>query len=402
MTGTNKLLGAALLIAGTAIGAGMLALPVTTATSGFIPSVILFLLTWFCTLLAALMLLEVNLWLPSGANIISMAEETLGQWGKIFSWLLYLLLLYALMCAYLTGINAFLQKHVLEFFHISFQNWQTASFIILILSVLIFSGTKTADYLNRIFILGLVIAYFGFLVAAVPEINPSHLIKTNYNHMFLALPIIVSSFGYQIIIPTLRNYLSSNIPNLKRAIIIGSTAPLFVYIIWEILVIGVVPTHGKYSLSWILSTGQPGIGLTTALKQLLHKPYLTTLASMISFYVIATSFIGVSLSCYDFFRDGLHTQKTPGGKFIAIIPTFIPPLIFALVYPKGFIIALGYSGALSAILLLILPAIMVYSGRYIRKETSHYQTPGGKFSIAFVVLFALAVIVLEVFGSIAA
>lgn len=399
MTGTSKLFGAILLIAGTAIGAGMLALPVTTANYGFIPSIILFFVTWACTLLAALMMLEVNLWLPSGANLISMAEETLGRWGKIFSWITYLMLLYALMSAYLTGINAILQKETQALFDINFENWQTASFIIFILAILIFSGTKVADYVNRIFILGLVVAYFGFLGAAIPEINTTHLFQANYNHMWLTLPIIVTSFGYQIIIPTLRNYLSSNIPKLKRAVIIGSTIPLFIYIIWELLVIGVVPTEGKYSLSWILSTGQPGTGLTHALEYLLHKNYIVMLASMISFYVVATSFIGVSLSCYDFFRDGLHTRKTPGGRFIAIIPTFLPPLIFALVYPKGFIMALGYGGALVAILLLILPAVMAYSGRYIRKETTHYQTPGGKTAIFIVILFALGVIALEFLGN---
>ena len=395
MTGKNRLLGAISLISGTAIGAGMLAQPIITAEFGFFPTVILFLITWLCTLLSGLMMLEVNLWLPSGANLISMAEETLGPVGKFFSWLTYLLLLYALIMAYLTAINASFIKLLLENFHLSLQPWQTASIIMAILSMLIFSGTKTIDYINRLFIIGLIISFFGFVGTAIPEINYSHLLFANYKGMWITLPIIVTSFGYQIVIPSLRHYLRDDIPQLRRAIVIGSTIPLLVYIIWEIIVVGVIPPLGKYSLSWIQSTGQPGLGLTIALEHLLNKNYITNLASMLTFYVIATSILGVSLSLYDFFRDGLHTRKTRGGKFIALLPTFIPPLIFALIYPEGFILALGYGGALVAILLLILPALMTYSGRYIRKEKSDFVTPGGKFSIALVIVFGISVIILQ-------
>lgn len=399
MKGTNKLLGAILLIAGTSIGAGMLALPVTTASYGFIPATILFFITWLATLFAALMMLEVSLWLPAGTNIISMAEETLGKWGKFFSWLSYLLLLYALLSAYITAINAFTISQVADTLHVELKNWQGATVITLIMGLLIFSGTKVIDYFNRVLILGLVVSYFGFVFSALPEIKISHLKYANYHEMWFALPIIVTSFGYQIIIPTLRRYLSGDIPSLIRAVVIGSTVPLLAYIIWELFVMGVVPTHGKYSLSWILGTGQPVVGLTDSLQHLIHKGYISTLASMIGFYVVATSFVGVSLSCYDFFRDALHTRKTPGGKFLAVLPTFIPPLIFALTYPKGFMMALGYGGALVAILLLILPAVMTYSGRYIGKEETHFQTPGGKTAIALVVLFGVAVILFEFIGN---
>ncbi len=395
MIGKNKLVGAISLIAGTAIGAGMIAQPVVTADFGFFPTVILFLITWLCTMLSGLMMLEVNMWLPSGANIISMAEETLGPWGKFFSWMSYLLLLYALIMAYLTAMNAAFIKLLAEYFHLTLASWQTASIIMIILSLLIFSGTKTIDYINRLFMIGLIVSFFGFIGTAFPEINYSHLLIENYKGMWIALPIIVTSFGYQIVIPTLRRYLSDDIKQLRLAIIIGSTIPLIVYIIWEMIVVGVIPPLGHYSLSWIKSTGHPNLGLTVALENLLNKNYISTLASMLTFYVITTSLLGVSISLYDFIRDGLHTRKTRAGKFIALLPTFLPPLIFALLYPKGFILALGYGGALVGILLLILPALMTYSGRYLRNEKSRYQTPGGKFSIALVVIFGIAVIILQ-------
>lgn len=395
MTGKNKLLGAILLISGTAIGAGMIAQPIVTAEYGFFPTVVLFLITWLCTMLSGLMMLEVNLWLPSGSNLISMAEETLGPWGKFFSWLSYLLLLYALIMAYLTAMNATFVQLLDNYFHITLAQWQSATIIMFILSLFIFSGTKTIDYINRIFIIGLVVSFFGFIGSATPEINYSHLLFANYKGMWITFPIIVTAFGYQIVIPTLRRYLCDNISQLKIAIIVGSTIPLLVYIVWEMIVVGVIPPLGAYSLSWIKNTPHPNLGLTVALEHLLNKSYISTLASMLTFYVIATSILGVSLSLYDLFRDGLHTRKTRGGKFIALIPTFLPPLVFSLIYPEGFILALGYGGALVAILLLIMPALMTYSGRYLRKEKSQFTTPGGKLSIALVMAFGIAVIILQ-------
>ena len=50
----TQIISALFLIAGTSVGAGMLALPLITAQVGLVPSLLIFLLTWFVMLLAAL------------------------------------------------------------------------------------------------------------------------------------------------------------------------------------------------------------------------------------------------------------------------------------------------------------------------------------------------------------
>ncbi|HPE84919.1 MAG TPA: aromatic amino acid transport family protein, partial [Chlamydiales bacterium] len=57
----NHYLGGIFLVSGTAIGAGMLALPVMTSVMGFIPSMVLFLVCWICMLITAFFFLDVNL-----------------------------------------------------------------------------------------------------------------------------------------------------------------------------------------------------------------------------------------------------------------------------------------------------------------------------------------------------
>ncbi|GAH02366.1 unnamed protein product, partial [marine sediment metagenome] len=78
----NKVLGSILLVAGTSIGAGMLALPVITATSGFFYSMLLLAVCWVFMVLTGLLVLEVNLNLGVSNSYISMAKATLGPWGN--------------------------------------------------------------------------------------------------------------------------------------------------------------------------------------------------------------------------------------------------------------------------------------------------------------------------------
>src|SRR3990167_1095263 len=92
-----------LLVGGTALGAGMLALPVATAGGGLIPSWLVYFLSWAFGVSTGLLFVEIGSWLPKKANIVSMAETILGGWGKWLAWGLYLFLFYSLTVAYVAG-----------------------------------------------------------------------------------------------------------------------------------------------------------------------------------------------------------------------------------------------------------------------------------------------------------
>ena len=98
----KRLIGGILLIVGTSIGGGMLALPMAVAAGSYPHASFLFVSVWLLMMFSALFLLEVNLWFPDGANLISMARKTLGRSAEVITWLFYLLLLYTLLSAYET------------------------------------------------------------------------------------------------------------------------------------------------------------------------------------------------------------------------------------------------------------------------------------------------------------
>lgn len=86
----SRFIGGILLIVGTSIGGGMLALPVANAATGFWQSSLFLLICWAAMTLGALFILEANLYLPPGKHMVSMAASTLGGPGLLIAWLSYL------------------------------------------------------------------------------------------------------------------------------------------------------------------------------------------------------------------------------------------------------------------------------------------------------------------------
>ena len=90
----GKIVGSVMLIMGTLIGGGVLALPIVGIGSGFIPVLGMLLFIWALMIVSGFLFLEVALALPTGENsFTSMASKTLGPSGKIITFVSYLLLL---------------------------------------------------------------------------------------------------------------------------------------------------------------------------------------------------------------------------------------------------------------------------------------------------------------------
>lgn len=76
---SRSALGGAMIIAGTAVGAGMFSIPIVTAGIWFSGSVLLLVATWFCMFASGLMILETNLHNPAGASFHTMVKDLLGK-----------------------------------------------------------------------------------------------------------------------------------------------------------------------------------------------------------------------------------------------------------------------------------------------------------------------------------
>ena len=95
-------LGGALIVSGTSIGGGMLALPVLTGLGGAVPAVIIYFISWIFMMATGLLLAESCLRKKRDVNLITLSEEALGKPGKYLCWLVYLVLFYSLFVSYLS------------------------------------------------------------------------------------------------------------------------------------------------------------------------------------------------------------------------------------------------------------------------------------------------------------
>lgn len=59
---------------------------------------------------------------------------------------------------------------------------------------------------------------------------------------------------------------------------------------------------------------------------------------------LATSFLGVALGLFDYLADLFQRRNSVTYRLQTGAITFLPPLAFALFYPRGFVMALGYAG----------------------------------------------------------
>lgn len=372
----------------------MLGLPVLSALAGFVPSFAMLLVAWFFMLCTGLLLLEVNLWFSDDVNIVSMAGKTLGRTGKTVAWAGFLFLFYAILVAYIAGSGELLTNFIATLTGHEISLSMGSFLLTLFFTFFLYLGTYAVDLFNRAMMAGLVLSYLLLVALGLPHIDFNRLSHQEWSSAFLVLPTMIISFGYHNLIPSLKTYFAGDVKRLRWAIIIGSAIPLLIYVLWEILIIGLIPLEGEGGFRQGVDNGDLA---TQLLKGAVGHPSVVVLAHYFAFFSIVTSFLGVGLSFIDFLADGCHIKKTPLGKLGLCLAVILPPYIFAMFNPKIFLVALNYAGAFGVVTLFgILPAAMVWSGRYFLDLEEKSLLPGGKFSLLLVILFAIAVMLLQI------
>ncbi|NRA90519.1 MAG: amino acid permease [Simkaniaceae bacterium] len=393
----NKTFGSILLVGGTSIGAGMLALPLTTGAGGFFPSSILFFISFAFMLLSLFFLLEATLMSEKvSANLITICRERLGPFGEFVAWVSFLMLLYSVAAAYLSGGGSLIADVLSSSLDTNIPPNLGIFIFLAVFGFIVVFETKAVDAINRICMVGLILSFVFLLIFVTPHVETSHYSGGKPKYLLAAVPVVILSFTSHIIVPSLRNYLGGDVKKLKRALLYGSLIPLVFYLVWEFLIIGMLPLGGKYGLESIGGAPHPVAGLTDALNAILGVPWIAVVVGLFSFFALVTSFFGVALSLYDFLADGFKIKKTIKGKATLLVLMFTPPLLFALFFPGGFVLALGYAGVFVAVLYGLLPALMVWRGRYIEKKPERFKVFGGKVTLLIMFIGSIGIIFFQI------
>jgi tyrosine-specific transport protein len=182
-------------------------------------------------------------------------------------------------------------------------------------------------------------------------------------------------------------YLKGDLKRVRLTIIGGSLMALLIYLVWSLLVLGVVDSamiHKSYAL---------GQEATIPLKAVLGSSAISHFAQGFAFFAIVTSFLAQGLTLTHFLADGFKRQPTKKNLVWLCSLALFPPLFLALYNPQIFFRALSFAGGICAMILFgILPIAMIWVGRYIKKHPAHGRVKGGKPALIFGLLFALLVI----------
>ncbi|NRF29202.1 aromatic amino acid transport family protein [Vibrio coralliilyticus] len=396
----SKVLGSTLIIAGTTIGAGMLALPLASAGIGFTTSLIIMVVLWALMAYTALLMIELHQHADASATLHTLAKQFLGQKGKWVASFSMLFLFYSLCAAYIAGGGAQFGERISQFTGVEISGMTSTVIFTIVVAAVVTIGTGTVDRVNRVLFTIKLIAMAMVLTFLAPNVTESYLLSMPVEQglVVAAIPVIFTSFGFHGSIPAIVNYLDGNTPSLRKAIIVGSSIPLIIYVFWQIVTLGVVSQDA-------LVDNQGLSGLISTLSTKVHQSGLGQTIGVFADLALLTSFLGVSLGLFEFLGDSFNKKKAASSRIVVGAITFVPPMGFALFYPQGFIMALGYAAIALAILAIFLPIMMVKKARVAEDTQGGYQVFGGTAglmisgTIGFVIIAAQLLITMGVLPS---
>ncbi|MDF1758114.1 MAG: aromatic amino acid transport family protein [Legionellaceae bacterium] len=350
-----KFIGGTFLLIGAVIGGGILAIPIVSAKFGFLTTIIAIILTWLVMTKTGLYILSLSLNCPKRYNTYySIVGNFLGEKTQLLTVFLFLWLLYFSLSSYISGCVSMVMASTASLFS------NTSYFNICMLFVLLFGSliTISAKFVIRLNVL-IVIAKLSLLLLTILAIfsHPTLAFTFSSNTLLTSggaslVMIIINSFGYQFIIPSLVTYYGDERASLfKGMIICSTTAVLVLYITWLYTIYSIIPLQGPHGLLAIYHSNNQLLAFNQSLQFYLHSKYAVSLISIFESVALFGSFFCVSLGIFDFLLDVFKTTN----RWIIGFATFLPPLGLTLFSENMYIYAMSLAGYIAIILEIIIP-----------------------------------------------
>ncbi|CDG20945.1 Tryptophan-specific transport protein [Xenorhabdus poinarii G6] len=384
-----SVLGGAMIIAGTAVGAGMFSIPIVTSGVWFTGSIILLVYTWVCMYFSGLMILEANLNYPHGVSFHTMTKDLLGKGWSSLTGLSITFVLYILNYAYISAGGSIIFRNIENM--IPLPQAGAGLIFSFIVAFIVWLSTKAVDRLSTLLIGGMVITFFMSIGGMFIEVKPAILFdyansETNYlPYALMAIPYLLTSFGYHGNVPGLVKYYNKDTKSVARSLLYGSLIALIIYILWQYVIQGNIL---REAFKQIMADGGNVGALLNQMDNVSNSKTVNQLLNIFSYMALSSSFLGVSLGLFDYLADFFGFDDSKSGRLKTALITFIPPTLLALLFPNGFLYAIGFAGLAATIWAVIVPALMAHVSRR-RYPQASYRVPGGNFLIVFIILFGL-------------
>ncbi|MEH2279970.1 MAG: aromatic amino acid transport family protein [Nostoc sp.] len=400
----GSVLGSTALIAGTTIGAGILALPAVTLPSGIVPSTSGLIAVWLYALVSGLLVADVTLNTMrsegrASIGFLGVVEKILGKLGGRIAGGAYLFMHYALLVAYITEGGEILGYAVAKIWSVQIlPTWVgTTTFTLLFGGIMYLGREKFIEKLNSAFVGIVIVSFLGLLFFGGRHIQSTQLLFQDWSALGSAISVMSVALFFQNVVPLVVAQLEGDVGKIRQSIFIGSVIPLIMFLAWNAVILGSVSPdmlHGT-------SDGRTVFDPLQVLRAGGAGEWLGVLVSIFSEFAIVTSFIGFVYGLLDLFKDiFLPAQGQLSSRLPLYSLVLFPPMTLGTLNPGIFFTALDYTGTFSiSVLGGIIPALMSWKQRQEQENSDSINqplVPGGKVTLIVMIGVALAMMARQI------
>ena len=393
----KNLLNAIFLISGTAIGAGLIALPLTSINLGPAISTTIIFLMVFIAYKTSMMTIDLNDANEKSASIVDLnknksgigfystnrrslsivelSKHISGQKAFLISMVSFYTLSFALLAVYFSGITNTLG---------SFFNFNENIVILscgIVLFFILSLNFSTFSKLNSV----LVITLLVIIASAIIQVHTKETTITlgqqhcEISEIITFLPIIFTSFGVQNICPHVFEMLNKDRKKIKVAFLIGILIPAIIYIVWNSCVFTNVLTKDTTFFEK-MRNHQVSVGeLIQFLCKSSENMYMEIFFKILSLFTIITSTIGIGLGLKKSIEATISQSKIVASAIVCIVP-----IVLCITIPNAFINILSFGGMIATVFVIFIPYYLL------EKKLKRQMDFGDKLCVLFGILVVLS------------
>ena len=380
-----SILGGACIIASVCVGAGMLGLPSSGAGAWTLWSVLALTVTMVMMTLSGWMLLESFQHHDMRVSFNTVTRELLGEKLNLLNNLSVYFVGGILLYAYITSSGAILQGIL------GIDSKLASVLFVALFSLVVWHSTRAVDRISVVLIAFMVLSFVFGVSGLAANIDATRLFHSLTEELGQApyalamLPVALTSFGYHHSVASMRAYYGEE-QKAKQAILGGTLIALALYLLWLLSIFGNLPRN---AFGPIIAKGGDVDVLLGALASVIESKRVSNAINLFSMAAILSSFIGVGLGVFDYLADLFKFDNSRAGRAKSWGVTFLPPLLLSLLFPFGFVVAIGYAGAAATVWACIIPALLAKKSRELAPQGGGFKAPGGQPMVVAVIVFGV-------------
>lgn len=347
----SKFVNSVFLVSGTAIGSGLISLPLSAAKLGMRWTIGITLLAFLVAYKTSCLTVDLMKNRGRSLTIVELSNEISGGVAKTIAMTSLYVLSLALLCAYFAGTSSIFGS-LFEINSVS-----SAIICIAIFSILFLIRAQFFNKLNSVMMIILFFLILG-VVCTIPP-NSSEFSKDvtycDFATIMPFLPIIFTSFGVQNVCPYVAEHMGfDDMKILKKVFLIGTLIPAVIYILWIYAVLARIYIFDQELYSKILKGGVDVGVLVQSLCNSVNFQFEATALKLLSLLAILTSAAGTGVGLI----SSLKETKFGRNKMLIPIITIGIPAALTLLIPNAFIRILSFGGMIATTFVIFLPVYL--------------------------------------------